>query len=414
MIAVIEMKQLLMSLSLMFLFLLPVYCEEIELESDYIYMIDPENNQVLMDQGSNELIYPASMTKMMTLIVALENIDNHSEMLKLDHEVFKGLYEANASLAGFSYNEEVSVKDCLYGLFLPSGAECTRALAIKTAGSEEAFVDLMNQKAKELNMMNTPFVNTTGLHHKDHVTTLQDLSILLRYCLKNEDFMEIFTSKSYVATSGTKHNELKMESTLFKRLSKDNTHYILGGKTGYTNPAGLCLASYASFEGRDVLLITAHAPVSSTPYHLLDAVEAYSYVFEQMHKIELCSQDDSVTEISVRFTLPEQTVQIYPEETLQLTVPNDITPDSLRYEIHLNEDIKAPLTASQNLGTLRIYHDNDLLGMCELEVREDVIQSDLLIFIDQTKTWLSLNWKMLVLSIGVFSAVILFSKMRKS
>ena len=321
------MKKILICMLMMLCMILPVHAEEIDLESDYYLLIDADNQQILMQQGADELIYPASMTKMMTLIIALENVDDHDEMLTLDYEVFKGLYEANASLAGFSYNEQVSVKDCLYGLFLPSGAECTRALAIKTAGSEEAFVQLMNENAQQLNMKDTHFVNTTGLHDKDHVTTLNDLLKLMQYCLKNEDFYEIFTTKEYIATSGTKHKELMMNSTLFKRLNKEDAQLILGGKTGYTNPAGLCLASLSSKDGRNLILITAHAPVSTTPYHLLDAVNVYRYIYENTHKINLCELDDEIIEVDVQFTRPETSTVLYPETTTQLTFGKSVTQD---------------------------------------------------------------------------------------
>lgn len=395
-------------------FLMPICAQEIELESDYVYMIDADNQQVLIDKGSDKLIYPASMTKIMTLIVVLEHLDDIYETLVLDKEVFQGLYEANASLAGYSLNEKVSVKDCLYGLFLPSGAECTKALAIHVAGSEDAFIELMNQKAKELGMKDTHYENTTGLHHIAHVTTLQDLSKLMLYCLNNPDFYEIFTTESYLATSGSIHNKLKMESTLFKRLSDEHKEYILGGKTGYTNPAGLCLASYASYQDRNVILITAHAPVSTTPYHVLDAVTAYSYIFESMHKLTLCDQDIPVKEVDVKYTLPQQTIQLYPSQTLQMTLPNDITEEDLKTVLLIDENIQAPLSSSQALGKLQLFYEGELLGTCDLEVREDVLQSDLLIFIDQAHTWFSNNWKICVLLAGCFLTILFWNKQRKS
>ncbi len=408
------MKKCILILLLLMSCFQPVYAQnnEIELESDYYLMIDPENSQIIYEQGSNEFIYPASMTKMMTLIVALEHIDDDDKILTLDHEVFKGLYEANASLAGFSLNEKVSVKDCLYGLFLPSGAECTRALAIETAGSEEEFVKLMNEKAKELKMNNTHFENTTGLHHKDHHSTLQDLSILMKYCLNNPDFYEIFTTKEYIA-SGSVHKQLKMNSTLFKRLSEEHSEMILGGKTGYTNPAGLCLASLAEKDGRTLMLITAHAPVSSTPYHLLDAVKAYTTVYEQMHKILLCDKDIPVIETEVMFTLPKQTINLYPSETLTLTVPKEINEEELQYQIDLNEAIEAPLQKNDVLGILYIYYNDELLGSCNLVCHDDVEASELSLFLYNTSVFVETYWKAGLLIGGSLFLFFLFLKFRQ-
>ncbi len=382
---------------------------EIELESDYYLLLDPQNNQVIYEKSADEPIYPASLTKMMTLIVALEHLDDYDKLITLDHKVFQGLYEANASMAGFSLNEKVSVKDCLYGLFLPSGAECTRALAIETAGSEEDFVVLMNEKAKELNMNSTHFENTTGLHHKDHYTTLHDLSILMKYCLDNPDFYEIFTTKEYIA-SGSIHKQLKMNSTLFKRLSSEHNEMILGGKTGYTNPAGLCLASVAEKDGRTLMLITAHAPVSSTPYHLLDAITVYTTVFDTMHKLELCNPDVHAIETEVSFTLPKQTVLLYPETALTKTLPNDIRKEDLQYEIQLHNQIEAPLQKNDVLGTLSIYYDDELLDSCSLVCHDEIEASKLSIFFHNASLFIENNWKTASACLSVVVMLMLFKK----
>ena len=406
------MKKTLICIFLMFCMILPVHAEDIELESDYYLLIDADNQQILMQQGADELIYPASMTKMMTLIIALENVDDHDEMLTLDHEVFKGLYEANASMAGFSLNEQVSIKDCLYGLFLPSGAECTRALAIKTAGSEEDFVQLMNEKARQLNMKDTHFVNTTGLHDKDHVTTLNDLLKLMQYCLKNENFYEIFTTKEYTATSGTKHKELKMNSTLFKRLNKEDAQLILGGKTGYTNPAGLCLASLSSKDGRNLILITAHAPVSTTPYHLLDAVNTYRTIYENTHKINLCELDDEIAEVNVQFTRPQATTILYPESTTQLTFNKSVTQDDFTVKITVNENITAPLNPNDILGQMSIYYDGVLLDTVNLITHDTIELSKLSVFLHEAEIFIQTYWKTgLVTGIVLISLLMIRKKM---
>ena len=405
-----HMKKILICMLMMLCMILPVHAEEIDLESDYYLLIDADNQQILMQQGADELIYPASMTKMMTLIIALENVDDHDEMLTLDYEVFKGLYEANASLAGFSYNEQVSVKDCLYGLFLPSGAECTRALAIKTAGSEEAFVQLMNEKAQQLNMKDTHFVNTTGLHDKDHVTTLNDLLKLMQYCLKNEDFYEIFTTKEYIATSGTKHKELMMNSTLFKRLNKEDAQLILGGKTGYTNPAGLCLASLSSKDGRNLILITAHAPVSTTPYHLLDAVNVYRYIYENTHKINLCELDDEIIEVDVQITRPETSTVLYPETTTQLTFDKAVTQDDFTLEITVNENITAPLNPNDILGQMSIYYDGVLLDTVNLITHDTIELSKLSVFLYEAELFIHTYWKTGMIAVMIVMSFFLIRK----
>ena len=137
-----------------------------------------EDMELLLDVKGDERIYPASMTKMMTALVLIEQLDDWNEEVTVDADMFDQLYADQASLAGFSPDEVVSAKDLLYGVMLPSGAECSMALARKTCGSEEALVDLMNQKAEELGMENTHFMNVTGLHDENHNSTVKDMAKL--------------------------------------------------------------------------------------------------------------------------------------------------------------------------------------------------------------------------------------------
>lgn len=128
------------------------------------------DDTVLMQKNSEEKIYPASLTKMMTVLVAIENLPDLQEEIKLTSSTFQGLYEADASMAGFKPGEQVRAIDLLYGAMLPSGAECCIGLADQIAGSEQNFVKIMNQKAAALGMDNTRFENATGLHNENHYT----------------------------------------------------------------------------------------------------------------------------------------------------------------------------------------------------------------------------------------------------
>ncbi|MBR3345532.1 MAG: D-alanyl-D-alanine carboxypeptidase, partial [Solobacterium sp.] len=146
--------------------------EQLPLLCDYVYLIDPDTNQVLIDRGSQERMYPASMTKVMTSIIALEEIpDPENVTIEFTQEMLDGLIAASANRAGFLPGDKPTALDHIYGDLLPSGADCSRALAFYISGSEEAFVELMNQKARELGMNDTNFVNTSGLHDDNHYTT---------------------------------------------------------------------------------------------------------------------------------------------------------------------------------------------------------------------------------------------------
>ena len=253
------------------------------LNSSNSILMDLSSGKVLDEHNSSERIYPASLTKIMTAIIAIENIPDLNQTLLIPSEIFQDLYSQNASLAGFLPDEKVKYKDALYGILLPSGAECCLAIADSIAGSESAFVEMMNQKAADLGMKNTHFCNTTGLHDDNHYSTVKDFSILLKYALKNDTFREAFTSRRYSTTPSNSHPDgFTFYSTMFKYMDSAEITggEILGGKTGYTSEAGLCLASLASVNGNEYILVTAHADGThqTEQFHIMDAVNVYSQI----------------------------------------------------------------------------------------------------------------------------------------
>ncbi len=244
---------------------------------------DVQNNKVLASKNAEEKIFPASMTKILTALIAIEEIPNLEEKIKIPVDEVLEEYKKGASMAGFQPGEEVLARDLLYGLMLPSGAECCTALACKISGSEQAFAEKMNQRAKELGMLNSNFVNASGLHEENHYTTVTDIMILLEHAIKNKTFYEIFTTRSYTtAPTRSASNGITFESTMYEKKSnlEVTDGEILGGKTGFTNAAGLCLASLARVEGQEYLLVTAGANGNhgTEPFHVLDAENIYSQI----------------------------------------------------------------------------------------------------------------------------------------
>ena len=248
--------------------------------SKHAILLDAQSGQVLARKRANEKAAPASLTKMMTVLLAIESVPDLDEPVTLPEEVFPALYGENASMAGFVPGETVTVQDLLYGAMLPSGAECCETLARLVSGSEEAFAKRMNQKAEELGMKHTHFANVTGLTDPEHYSTAADLAVLLREALRNETFRTVFTTEHYTSTATAQHPEgLSMISTLLGRLKGTELENgkILGGKTGYTQAAGLCLASLAEVNGKEYILVTLDAPGdhSTEQTNIQDAVQVY-------------------------------------------------------------------------------------------------------------------------------------------
>ncbi|KPN95226.1 D-alanyl-D-alanine carboxypeptidase family protein [Lysinibacillus sp. ZYM-1] len=254
---------------------------DVNLFSSNAILVNLDENQVLLDKNSEEIIYPASLTKMMTVLVAIEQIQNLQEEIVLPKNIFNDLYEENASLAGFLPNEKLTLEDLLYGSMLPSGAEASIGLAEYIAGSERKFVNLMNEKAQQLGMKNTHFMNTTGLHHREHYTTVKDMSLLLQYALTNNEFRNVYTAERYSIKPTNLHPEgITFTSRMFQNMTTSALPggEILGGKTGYTEDAGLCLASLATVNGQEYVLVTVGAEGNprTEQYNITDAFSVYS------------------------------------------------------------------------------------------------------------------------------------------
>lgn len=254
-----------------------------KLKSSNAILVRLTDHAVLMQKNSQKKIYPASLTKIMTAIVAIENLPDLNEEIELPKSIFEGLYKADASMAGFLPGEKVKAIDLLYGAILPSGAECCIALADHISGSEKNFAELMNEKAEALDMKNTSFVNSTGLHDKNHYTTVNDLAILLTDALHNDVFREIFTAYCHFIQPTNRHPDgITIYSTMYEKLGDQNIAdgEILGGKTGYTDKAGLCLASLAKVGNQEYILITAGAKGdhNTEQYNITDALAVYSSI----------------------------------------------------------------------------------------------------------------------------------------
>lgn len=236
---------------------------DLELYSENALLIDLESNIVLVQKNADARIYPASMTKVMTVLVAAEHIENWDETFTMTQSIIDPLFLADASMAGFVHGEEVSMTELLYGAVLPSGAEATQALAIVTAGSEEAFAALMNEKAQALGLKDTHFVDASGLHDENHYTTLSDMAIIMQAALDNPHCREVLTSVNHTSPATAQNpSGVAMTNRFLYRIRPQQTGNvdIQAAKTGYTAQAMNCCVSYGIMEnGRAAICVTAHA-----------------------------------------------------------------------------------------------------------------------------------------------------------
>ncbi len=240
-----------------------------DINSEAAIVYDVDEDTVILEKNSEEVRSIASLTKIMTVLTAIENIDDFSETITITREMLYGIYY-NASVAGLKVGDTVTYLDLLYAAILPSGADATQVLAYTISGNVDTFVAKMNELALKIGALNTHYVNTTGLDQDGAYSTISDQLLILTYALKNPTFRMIFTTKNYTLTNG-----LAVESTvnMYNRVLNLDISKIIGSKTGNTNDAGLCIAALFYHEDHEMLLITLGAErIDDVPYNLIDAL----------------------------------------------------------------------------------------------------------------------------------------------
>ena len=256
----------------------------------HIILMDADSGAVLYEKAAYTRAYPASTTKIMTCVVALENCQNLDRQYQCGYEAENGFY-SQSSLLGLKHGYIVTIRDMLYGLMLCSGNDCGACLAVATCGSMEAFVELMNKKAEELNMTQTHYTNAHGLHNDEHYTTAYDMALLMKYALGNETFREIIQTLEYTVVEANGRFTKTIQTSnklLFTKPDidwEDNIYkYAIGGKTGETNFAGYCLVEAAEKDGVTLITVLFGDPnnyVTSPYYRFHNAKLLFDFGFAQ-------------------------------------------------------------------------------------------------------------------------------------
>ena len=231
-----------------------------EVNANFAILVDADAGLVVVEKNGSAKMYPASMTKVMTLLVACEHITDLSEKLEITQDIVDYVKKEGASNCGFKAGEQVTMLDLLYGLILPSGADAALALVRRIAGSEEQFVALMNQKAQQLGISaTTHFTNCTGLYNDNHYSTAEDMAIIMRAAAQNSVAATILTTRSYTTQANNKRTTGLSFSNLFlKRIDTQTTGgQVNFAKTGYVAKAGNCAVSYfTAASGRHYICVT--------------------------------------------------------------------------------------------------------------------------------------------------------------
>jgi D-alanyl-D-alanine carboxypeptidase (penicillin-binding protein 5/6) len=274
-------------------------------QSAILYCVD--TNEVVAQKNAYVRMFPASLTKMVSCLVAIENTPNLNAYYSIPDGIIEPLAEENAALAGFKVGEEVRIIDILYGAMLPSGADATAMLSFYLFGSEEGMAAKMNEKMESLGLEKTThFVNSSGMPDPNHYSTAADMAVFLAHAWQNPIFRQIMTTRKYEIAPTEFHKDgFTFWHGVLGRL--DNFQIapnitIMAGKTGYTEAAGSCLASIAwdSETNQNYILVNLKSVSEDRWPHIADAVNMYNeYVGHGFAPVDTseATETEAVTEV---------------------------------------------------------------------------------------------------------------------
>lgn len=354
------MKKVVFFLFSLFFFCYSVYAENFDITGEYVSLYNMNEDILVYSKNDTKKTSIASLTKMMTTLVAIEEINDLDEIVTIKERDFEGT--VGYSKAGFKVGDKVTYRDLLYGIILPSGADAVNAVVNNTLGYDK-FIKKMNETAKRLGMNDTSYANPVGKDDENNYSTSSDLAKLLKYALKNETFKTIFTTKSYKTSNG-----INLESTVNSYKNILNTDEIKGAKSGFTKDAGRCLASITTLNNVDYLLVVINSSTTN-PYNAVkDTITIYDYYNNNYGYKNIINDDTFIKEIPIDLS-KEKTYKITGSEEIEKYLKNDT---EVTYEYVGSYKITFNTKKGSKLGVVNIYDGDVLLATSNVYLENNI------------------------------------------
>ena len=369
------MKKFLLLLLLLLFLLIPINitAESIDLapNATSAIIIEASTGTVIYNKNEHEKLAPASMTKMMGLLLIMEQIEKGN--LKWDEMVTAS---SNASSMGGSQifletGEQMTVEELVKGISIASGNDAMVAMAEKIAGTEEAFVELMNKKASELGLKNTNFKNCTGLDAENHYSSANDMAIIAKELVKHDKILEFSGTYEDYIREGTDKSFWLVNTNKLVRFYQG----VDGLKTGYTSTAGYCLTATAKRNGMRLITVVMNEPDSTTRNN--ETTSMLDYGFNAYGMEQLLNKDNVLGKIKVDLG-KEEYVEVVPKEDINIL--NNKTNDkrNVSYNISLN-NVKAPIKVGDIVGKINVIENNKTIMTIDVTVKEDINKANIFI-----------------------------------
>ena len=338
-----------------FIILITSSVSALDIYSNNAILYNLNEDSVIYEKNSDEKVYIASLTKIVTAITVLENISDLDSEVNITYDMLTGL--DGYAIIGLRVGNKITYRELLYLLLLNSAADSAQALAIDVGGSIDGFSTLMNEEVSKIGATSSKFDNPVGMDSDNNYSTVSDMAKILKYCLQNKTFKEIFeTDEYYIKSINVTAKKTIRQTGLNNNI---NTDIISGAKTGFTYDAGLCLASTASYNDINYLLVTTNAPIDY-PYHLLDALNIYEFYMSNYGYKKIVLKDQLITEIPIKNGVSDNYKIKAPYDILKY-LENDFDLEKIEYKYSGIDLITKNIDSDAYLGHVDIIYDGSVL-----------------------------------------------------
>lgn len=403
------------------LLLCPAKAEAAEFDVDFetasksIYLENIDTGTVVFSKDAHARRYPASTTKIMTYIVTADHVtDLKNTYVTVKGSIIHMLDGTGSSMADLREDEKLSVYQLLNCMMIPSGNDAALVLADFVGGGDiDRFVEMMNDKAKELECEDTHFVNPNGLHDDNHYTTVSDMAKITKYALTLPEFVEITNTVTYEIEED---RNVYTTNKMLNRWSEGDYYYeyAVGIKTGFTDEAGYCLVSTAQKGGFTYLCVAYGAPDLDEKGEeldngaMLDSRKLYEWAFDNLTLRTIIDKNDLVKEIDLGFAWNKDRLQLAPSQSYPTILPRDVDISDIEKTFHLPDHVDAPVKKGEKIGTVVLSYDKKELATIDLISAETVDRSEWLTFWDSFFKAVTSFW-FIVSVISVASLIFIYA-----
>ncbi len=347
----------------------------LDLEADSAILMDATTGEILYEKNIHKKQYPASITKLMTVLLALES--NHmSDTITFSHDAVFGI-EPGSSHIAIDVGEKITMEQALYAIMLRSANEVSLGVAEQVGGSIDSFCKEMTTRAKELGCKNTNFVNPNGLHNENHYTSAYDMALIAKELLKFDQFKEVMGTLQYNIPPTNKQPEtryLYAQHQMMKPTSIYCYKGCEGGKTGYTNEALNTLVTYAKRDNIELIAVVFRCKGAG---HYIDTTKLFDYGFENFETKKVLdastfSKNIPVVETYKNKTSQVGTVTLVPAKNFYKTLPKDTNTKNIQQDFSYKEQYTAPIKEGASLGTASFSLSGKVIGSIDLIAKNSV------------------------------------------